>query len=120
MLTKEQNIKTAFILSVIASSVLDLLLLSCIFYYRIGYIFTSNAFAAFFILPTLAAPFVLGCIALTYLRDAGDVTGKYRAFYVFARVLSIISIVEGAIFATIGFIAGAVLFVNSMNSYTLL
>ena len=114
MLTKEQRIKTAFILSILGASTLDLFFLGYIFYYRIGVYFSLGGFESLLVFPILVAPLVLGCIAQSLIRDIGAVTGKNRVFYVFARVLSVISIVEGAIFGTIGFVTATVNLVNAL------
>lgn len=104
MQTKEQRVQTAFILSIVGYSVADLFFLSLIFYYRVTSYITSNTFTLFFLLPSLVAPLVLGSISLSMIRDARGVKGKYRVFYIVARILSIVSIVVGAIMATIAFI----------------
>ena len=104
MQTKEQRVQTAFILSIIGYSVADLFFLALVFYYRVASYITSNTFALFFVLPSLVAPLVLGSIALSMIRDARGVKGKYRVFYVIARILSIVSIVVGAIMATVAII----------------
>ena len=119
MSTKEQKIQTAFILSIIGSAISDTILLAFIGYYRLISIFT-NVFAAFVLLPTFVAPLILGCIALTILKDASGATGKYRFFYIFARVLSIISIVEGAILGTIAICLETVMVIDAIRYAILL
>ena len=114
MPTKEQKIKTAFILSIIGSASSDLCLLTYIFIYRIGNIFIANDFVSFVLSPALAAPLVLGILAITMVRDVGEVTGKNRIFYIFTRVLSIVAIVEGAIMSTIGLTALTIRFVSNI------
>lgn len=114
MQTKEQRIKTAFILSIIGAASSDLYLLTFLFSYRVANIFIVNDLVSFILFPVLAAPLVLGILALTMVRDINDVTGKYRVFYIFTRVLSIIAIIEGAIYFTVGFIALTIRFVSNI------
>ena len=123
MSTKEQKVQTAFILAVIGSSVVDTLLLCSLFYYQIGFVFFSNLFATLLVMPVFAAPAILGGIALSIIKSVGamrDFNGKYRVFYILTRILSIVTIVEGAIIGTIGLITGTVTLVNSFSIYTLL
>ena len=114
MPTKEQRIKTAFILSIIGAASSDLFLLMYILPYRIGNIFIINDLAAFIIYPALAAPLVLGILALTMVRDIGGVSGKDRILYIFTRVLSIIAIVEGAILGTCALVYLTIRFVSNI------
>ena len=70
-----------------------------------------------------SAPAILGGIALSMIKSVGamsDFNGKYRAFYIITRILSIVAIVEGAIIGTIGLIAGTVTIVNSIQFNVLL
>ena len=114
MPTKEQRIKTAFILSIIGAASSDLFLLMYILPYRIGNIFIINDLAAFIIYPALAAPLVLGILSLTMVRDIGGVSGKDRVLYIFTRVLSIIAIVEGAILGTCALVYLTIRFVSNI------
>jgi len=108
MQTNEQKVQTGFILSIIGYSAVDLFILGWIFCYRITINLFYNQFALFFVVPFFAAPLVLGSIALYMIKDAREVTGRYKVFYIISRVLSIVSIVIGAILCTIGFIYLAV------------
>ena len=114
MPTKEQSIKTAFILSIIGAASSDLFLLTYIFLYRIGNIFIVNDLMSFVLSPVLAAPLVLGILSLTMVRDIGGVSGKDRILYIFTRVLSIIAIVEGAILGTCVLVYLTIRFVSNI------
>ena len=117
MQTKEQKVQTAFILSIIANSVVDMFALSIVFYYRVTSYITSNWFALFFLAPLFAAPIVLGAIAQYTIREVRGVTGKYKAFYVISRVLSLVAIIEGSIILTVGLVylgVGLIFFIPYM------
>lgn len=104
MQTKEQKVQTAFILSIIGYSVGDIFLIGLLFYYRITAFISATAYLTFFfyisLIATLVAPIVLGSVALTMIKDARGVKGKYRVFYIISRILSILAIIEGAILST--------------------
>lgn len=108
MLTETQRrVQNAFIMAIIANSILDVLGLT------ISYIrsYISSAWSPFtmFLIGSfvLAAPIVLSAIALSYLKglQSYEVSGKFRAYYVIARVLSLVTIIITSIVAFICLIA---------------
>lgn len=90
------NIRTAFILSIIAGASGELFI---IFLYTRGIISYGSVFnfGNLFIVSCLCSlPLVLAIIALSLLAKAKPVTTQDRVFRILARIFSIISVVEGA------------------------
>ena len=101
----QNNLKTAFILSIIANASSEAFSYLALFVFPNHFSIAANLWAAMFIMPNLAAPIVLGSISLSLIKNIGDLKGGQRVIYTFTRVLSIIAIVVGAILSTIGLFA---------------
>ena len=99
------NLKTAFVLSIIADASSEAFIYLALFVFPNHYLIVGNLWAAIFIMPSLVAPIVLGSIALSLIRNIGVTTRGQRVILVFTRVISTIAIVEGAIISTIGLFA---------------
>ena len=103
------NIKTAFILSVIAAAYSDIYGLGLITQGIIAFGSIGNFTNALIILGIVAAPIVLGIVALSLLGKEKPVTKTDRVFRILTMIFSISSIVEGCCFVfyyfvTLGFI----------------
>ena len=99
---KESNIQTAFILAIVAHSILLLFIIVP------GYISIPNdaLSSSIAFLTYYPAPMILGIISsymnkVTSLEDVGT---KFRVYRIVARILSIIAIVVGAIMTFVFFI----------------
>ena len=101
----QNNLKTAFILSVIADVSTDICAFLAIYVFPNHFSIAGNIWAALFVMPNLVAPVVLGSISLSLIRNIGDIKGGQRVMYTFTRILSIFAIVVGAILSTIGLFA---------------
>ena len=101
----QNNLKTAFILSIIANASSEAFSYLALFVFPNHFSIVGNLWAALFIMPNLVAPIVLGSISLSLIKNIGDLKGGQRVIYNFTRVLSIIAIVVGAILSTIGLFA---------------
>ena len=98
----QNNIKTAFILSIIGDAISEVSIYLAIFVFPNHYSVAGNIGAALLIMPILVAPIVLGSIALSLIRDVKNAKGGQKVLYIFTRVISVFAIVSGAILATIG------------------
>ena len=112
MLTETQSrVQSAFILAIIANSILDVIGLS--FSYVRSFITGSWSPMTMFIVGSLVfgAPIVLSAIALSYLKNiqSYEIHGKFRAYYIIARALSLVTLIITSIVAFILLIAFIVL-----------
>ena len=86
--------KTAFILSIVALTLSEIVLMLISSLYSLINLGWNNSFAALLGLSLLAGPVVMGSIALSMLNK--DPSTK-RVFVVLTRVFSIFAIVIGAV-----------------------
>lgn len=108
MTKKENNAQVAFILAIIAISVLCMLAIFPSFFSNYGD--TITRLTMLFVL--YPSPLVLGIVALALIRDcAGGVNGKYRAYYIIARVFSILSVIFGSIAVTVYFFTNVISYI---------
>ena len=101
----QNNLKTAFILSIIANASSEAFSYLALFVFPNHFSIVGNLWAALFIMPNLVAPIVLGSISLSLIKNIGDIKGGKKVMYTFTRILSIVAIVVGAILSTIGLFA---------------
>ena len=111
MLTNtQQRVQTAFIMAIIANSIIDVLAL--MFSYVRSYISSGWSPLTMLVVGSMvfAAPIVLSAMALSYLRgvQSYEISGKFRAFYIIARVLSLVTLIVTSVVAFICLIAYAI------------
>ena len=99
---KENNIQIAFILSIVAQSILFLFIIVP------GYISIPGGTPTrgLLLLTYYPAPLILGIIASSMIRVSSleDVGAKFKVYRIVARVLSIIAIVVSAIIVFVNLI----------------
>lgn len=99
------NLKTAFILSIVAMASMEAMIVIALrFYSSFADIFSSRLIGATMLIAIVAAPMVLGIIAFSYLKQTKEIQRTERPYYIVSRVLSIISIVTSAVVVGIMFI----------------
>lgn len=91
------TIKTAFILSIISESCGDVILLLLFYEGIISYGSILSVINILIYSALLAAPLVLGIVALSMVNKVKPITKSDRVFKMLTRIFSIISIVAGGI-----------------------
>ena len=100
-----RTIKNAFIISIVAGGIIDVLVIIwAIFSGSFAYI-SFDLVSAAIIFSFCIAPIVMGSIALSMISKCKGYKGSQRVLVILTRIFSISSIVEGATAVTVyGFI----------------
>lgn len=94
----DNNLRTAFILSIVALGSIGVTIISFSRVYDVFIgMFNYGFVSAILMLTLLAGPLVVASIALGYLKNVKDVPNDKKAYYIIAKVFSLVSIITTAV-----------------------
>ena len=105
MITESQRrVQNAFITAIVADGIASaFLIVYCYFSWFTSLSIPSNFITVLLIIGgCIVGPIVVGSVALSMLKgvNRAEIVGKYRAYYIIARVLSLVCIIACAIIGT--------------------